>query len=98
MQTRNAPATNTANERSLSSDRASSPSTSRTDSGLPAACGGVCGSTRAYSPITTDAPAAMRIGAAVASSPNCPTTRPAAIHPMVPSTRTSGNSLAWSVM
>ena len=34
----------------------------------------------------------MRIGTAVASNPNVPTTSPATIQPIVPSTRTDGKS------
>ena len=69
---------------------------SRTLNGLPAAWGGVCGSRRQNRPSTTEAPAASCIGAAVASSPIRPTTNPAMIHPMVPSTRMAGNSFPGS--
>ena len=90
--------TNAAKERSFMRLSASRPSTSRMLSGLPAACGGVCGRSNENRPSTTDAPAAMRMGTAVASSASAPTTSPATIQPMVPSTRMRGNSFAVSLM
>ena len=65
--------------------------------GDPAPLGGVCGSRKAKSPITAEAPAATRIGVARASAfSTFPITIPATIHPIVPSTRMSGKSLAGS--
>ena len=58
--------------------------------------GGVWGRAKQNSPSSNDAPAASRIGIAVASSPSVPTSRPATIQPIVPRTRIDGNSRAGS--
>ena len=98
MHSRNEPSTNTANERSFNSSSASSPRTSRTDSALPAADGGVCGRVRQYTAISTEASAPMRSGRAVASAPSRPMICCTAMNPMVPSTRMRGNSRPGSLM
>ena len=88
--------TNTRNVRSLSSCSASSPRALRTLNGSPAALGGVCGSANEYNPSANDAIAATRIGTARASACNpLPIRIPAAIHPIVPSTRMKGKSLGF---
>ena len=95
MQSRNEPATNTANDESLRRCSASRPKASRTEKGAPAAFGGVCGSARQKRAITAEAPAASCIGIASASALRyLPTTMPATIQPMVPSTRMMGKSFA----
>src|SRR3569833_4699757 len=71
---------------------------SRALNGVPAAFGGVCGSVSAYAAITTDAPAAMRIGVTNASAwRTLPTMIPATVQPIVPSTRMIGKSRVESV-
>lgn len=71
---------------------------SRMVDGLPAACGGVCGSANENTPSTIDAPAAICSGMTVGSTCSRPTMSPATIQPMVPSARTAGNSRAGSCM
>src|SRR6185312_13977569 len=87
-----------ANALSLSSESASRPNTSRAVIFLPAAWGGVCGSANENISNTIDAAAANCSGTAVASSLRMPTMSPATIQPMVPKTRTSGNSRVGSLM
>ena len=87
-----------ANDRSRISFKASRPSTSPSVGRWPSFCGGVCGSASENRPSTTEPAAAIRIGTAVASSPSVPMVSPATIQPIVPSTRTPGNSRPGSVI
>ena len=70
----------------------------RHEVGCPFAAGGVWGSVKLNSAITTEKPAASRNGVAVRSTPMKPTISPITIQPMVANTRMSGNWLAASVM
>ena len=58
----------------------------------------MCGSASEKRPSASEPAAAIRSGTAVASRPSVPTVRPATIQPIVPSTRTPGNSLPGSVI
>ena len=95
MHSRNDPSTKIANDRSLSSCQRVEAQRVAQRKRPPAAFGGVCGSASEKRPITTDAPAASCIGSASASAlSTLPTMMPAAIQPIVPSTRIIGKSRA----
>ncbi len=91
MQMRSDPKTNTANERSFISFRASRPRTSPTVTLRPSDLGGVWGRKKAKTPSSAEQAAAMRSGAAWSSMAISPIIQPATIHPTVPYTRTAGN-------
>ena len=69
---------------------------SRSSTLWPSFAGGVWGSVKQNSPSSAEAAAATWNCSATASAPSVLMATPATIHPIVPSTRTPGNSLPGS--